>query len=145
MKNIQKYIPYELISYLFFGVLATLVYIIVRTILFFISKQATVSAILANTITILFAFWTNDRFVFKQEKKGWEKRLVSFFVARLLTLIIDLLLAFLFVQHFPNIIGQFVNHNMTIVNLIESIISQIVIIVLNYIISKLFIFKSKSY
>lgn len=71
------------------------------------------------------------------------RRFVKFFVARLSTLALDLVLAYLLVERFPQIIGQFVNHNLQVVNAIETLFAQVLIIVLNYIISKLLIFKDK--
>ncbi|MGV3010069.1 GtrA family protein [Streptococcus thoraltensis] len=143
MNIFKRLLNNEVISYLIFGVLTTLVYLIARTILFSISHQATLSAIMANAIAILFAFFTNDSIVFKQEKYGWQKRLVSFVGARLFTLLIDLALAFTLVEKFPSIIGQFVAHDLEKVNLIESLIAQVIIVIVNYIISKFFVFKNK--
>lgn len=143
MKTIKKLLNNEVISYLIFGVLTTLVYLIVRTIVFSISQQATLSAVIANAIAILFAFFTNDSIVFKQEKTGWQKRLVSFVGARLFTLLIDLVLVVTFVEKFPNLIGQFVNHDLARVNLIESLMAQVIIIIVNYVISKFLVFKNK--
>ncbi|MDY3041993.1 GtrA family protein [Streptococcus pluranimalium] len=143
MKAIKKLLNNEVISYLIFGALTTLVYLIVRTIMFSLSQQATLATIIANAIAILFAFFTNDSIVFKQKKAGWQKRLVSFVGARLFTLLIDLVLAVTFVEKFPNLIGQFVNHDLARVNLIESLMAQVIIIIINYVISKFLVFKNK--
>ncbi len=92
-------------------------------------------------IGILFAFITNDTIVFKQVRKNWYLRLIKFFLARLSTLLLDLLLTYLFVTEFPSIIGQFVNQNIDRINTIETFLAQILIIIINYIISKVYIFK----
>lgn len=141
--RMRKIISSEVFKYLFFGVLATLVYMIIRLIIFTLTQSAIGSAVIANVIAILFAFWTNDYFVFNQVRKGWLMRLIKFFIARLSTLALDLILAYLFVTKFPHLIGQFVHDNISVVNLIETVISQILIIVLNYVFSKLLIFKNK--
>lgn len=139
----KKFISSEVFKYLFFGVLATLVYMVTRMAFFAITHQATLSAVIANITAVVFAFFTNDYFVFNQVRTGWMKRFVKFFVARLSTLALDLVLAYLLVERFPQIIGQFVNHNLQVVNAIETLFAQVLIIVLNYIISKLLIFKDK--
>ncbi|CRH93855.1 GtrA-like protein [Chlamydia trachomatis] len=139
--TLKKLISSEIFKYLFFGVLATIVYILTRSLMFSLLEVASVSAIVANIVAILFAFVTNDYFVFNQERSGWQIRLVKFVIARLLTLVLDLALATFLVDIFPNIIGQFVNNNAVAVNFIETLISQFLIIVLNYVISKFFIFK----
>ncbi|HCT83083.1 MULTISPECIES: GtrA family protein [Streptococcus] len=139
----KKLITSEVFKYLFFGVLTTLVYMGTRLVIFSLTSSATFSAVIANIVAILFAFFTNDYFVFNQVRKGWFERLVKFTIARLSTLILDLALAFFLVTKFPHIIGQFVNDNLSMVNAIETLFSQVLIIVLNYVLSKLLVFKDK--
>ena len=140
----KKLITSEVFKYLFFGVLTTLVYMGTRLVIFSLTSSATFSAVIANIVAILFAFFTNDYFVFNQVRKGWFERLVKFTIARLSTLILDLALAFFLVTKFPHIIGQFVNDNLSMVNAIETLFSQVLIIVLNYVLSKLLVFKDKN-
>lgn len=145
MKNIMtfllKFIKSEVFKYLFFGVLTTLVSIVTRDVLFVLTRQVTFSVLIANVAGIVFAFFPNDYFVFSQERKGWPARFVKFFAARLSTLALDLALAYLLVERFPQIIGQFVNHDLIWVNRIETIIAQVLIVVTNYVISKWLVFK----
>ena len=138
---IQKFLNNEILAYLFFGLATTLVSILSRLVIYQLSHQELLATALANSIGILFAFITNDRLVFKQARENWSIRLVKFTIARLSTFLLDLFLTFLFVTQFPNIIGQFVNNNINKVNSIETVISQFLIIILNYIFSKVFIFK----
>ena len=138
---IQKFFNNEILSYLFFGLATTLVSILTRLVIYQLSHQELLATALANSIGILFAFITNDRLVFKQARENWSIRLVKFTIARLSTFLLDLFLTFIFVTQFPNIIGQFVNNNIDKVNSIETILAQLLIIILNYIFSKVFIFK----
>ena len=140
-KQIKVLFDNEIFSYLFFGVSTTLVSILTRLLLYQLTHQELLATTLANMIGIVFAFTTNDTIVFKQKRKDWPYRLLKFFIARLSTLLLDLLLTYIFVTQFPNIIGQFVSNNIDIVNTIETFISQFLIIVLNYIFSKVYIFK----
>ena len=140
-KLIKTFFDNEILSYLFFGGATTLVSIVSRLVIYHISHQEILATALANIIGILFAFITNDTFVFKQERKNWPIRLVKFFLARLSTLGLDLLLTYIFVTTFPDVIGQFVEYNIDRVNMIETILAQILIIILNYIFSKIYIFK----
>ena len=137
----KKLISNEVFKYLFFGVLTTLVYMVTRVAFFSLSQSATFSAVVANIVAIIFAFVTNDYFVFNQVRTGWFRRLVKFFMARLATLVLDLALAYLLVTKYPQIIGQFVNDNIAMVNMVETIFSQVLIIVLNYVLSKLLVFR----
>ena len=140
-KCIQSFFKNELLSYLFFGIATTLVSILSRLVIYQLTHQELLATALANSIGILFAFITNDTIVFKQTRKNRLIRLLKFSLARLSTFLLDLFLTFLFVTQFPNIIGQFVNNNIDKVNTIETAISQFLIIILNYIFSKVFIFK----
>ena len=139
--RIQKFFNNEILAYIFFGLATTLVSILSRLVIYQLSHQELLATTLANIIGILFAFSTNDRIVFKQARQNWPSRLVKFTLARLSTFLLDMFLTFFFVTQFPNIIGQFVNNNIDKVNSIETVISQFLIIILNYIFSKVFIFK----
>ena len=137
---LQKFFNNEILAYLFFGLATTLVSILSRLVIYQLSHQELLATALANIIGILFAFITNDTIVFKQARKNRLIRLLKFSLARLSTFLLDLLFTFLFVTQFPHIIGQFVNENLDKVNAIETIIAQLLIIILNYILSKVYVF-----
>ena len=139
-KLIKDFFDNEILSYLFFGGATTLVSILSRLVIYHISHQEILATVLANIIGILFAFLTNDTIVFKQERRNWPTRLAKFFLARLSTLGLDILLTYIFITSFPDIIGQFVNNQLDQVNAIETLIAQVLIIILNYIFSKVYVF-----
>ena len=140
-KCIQKIFNNEIFAYLFFGFATTLVSILSRLVIYQLTHKELLATGLANSIGILFAFITNDTIVFKQARKNRLIRLVKFSLARLSTFLLDLLFTFLFVTQFPRIIGQFVNESLDKINAIETVLAQISIIILNYILSKLYVFK----
>lgn len=139
-KCIQKIFNNEIFAYLFFGFATTLVSILSRLVIYQLTHQELLATALANIIGILFAFITNDTIVFKQARKNRLIRLVKFSLARLSTFLLDLLFTFLFVTQLPHIIGQFVNENLDKVNAIETLLAQLLIIILNYILSKVYVF-----
>ena len=139
-KLIKAFFDNEILSYLFFGGATTLVSIVSRLVIYHISHHEILATALANIIGILFAFITNDTIVFKQKRKNWPTRLAKFFLARLSTLGLDVLLTYIFVTSYPDIIGQFVNDQLDQVNAIETLIAQVLIIILNYIFSKVYVF-----
>ena len=139
-KLIRAFFDNEILSYLFFGGATTLVSILSCLFIYHISHQEILATVLANIIGILFAFITNDTIVFKQERRNWPTRLAKFFLARLSTLGLDVLLTYIFVTSYPDIIGQFVNDQLDQVNTIETLIAQVLIIILNYIFSKVYVF-----
>lgn len=145
MKKIIRQIKFlskkEVFKYLLAGILTTLVYMISRLLSFEFIHIAMLAAILANVIAIIFAFFINDSYVFEQKGEQKSKRFIQFFIARLSTLILDSILAFVFVEKYPELIGRFVNDNLSMVNSIETVVSQIFILVSNYLLSKFVIFK----
>ena len=140
---IKKFFDNEVLSYLFFGVATTVVSVVSRMLCYELTGNELLATITGDILGILFAFLTNDTIVFKQARSGWPSRLIKFFTARLATMGLNLLLTFIFVTSFPQIIGQFVNNNIKMVNTIETFIAQVLIIVLNYVFSKIFVFKNK--
>ncbi|MGC0309972.1 GtrA family protein [Streptococcus sp. CL9.43] len=142
-RYIKKFFDNEILSYLFFGVATTIVSVGTRMIIFFLTRQELLATALGNITGILFAFFTNDTFVFKQERKNWFNRLIKFTSARLITFLLDLLLTFIFVTCFPQIIGYFVGNDINTINTVEIFIAQVTMVVLNYVFSKLFVFKKK--
>lgn len=125
----------EIIKYLFFGGL-TFVVSIVSYGLFskFFHIQYLISNILSWILAVTFAFITNKLFVFKsnsKEKKQVTNEVIQFFVFRLISLGIEMGILFIFVD--------IIKFN----DLIVKIMAQIIVILLNYIFSKLFIFNTK--
>lgn len=133
-KVLNLYKKYEeIINYLIFGVLTTLVSILSYALfsqLFKINYH--ISTVIAWIISVSFAFITNKIFVFKSNKQSIKASIIEcikFFASRLFTLAIDLILKTFFVE--------FLHIN----DMIATIINQFIIIVLNYILSKLIVFK----
>ena len=139
-KIIDLYKKYEeIINYLIMGGLTTVVNLIVKYALLFTILDATnslqlqIAVIISWIIACLFAYITNRMIVFKSKSKKILKELISFFGARILTLGMEMLIMFIFVTALG------LNSNLWVV--IWSLVAQVVVIVANYIFSKLFIFK----
>ena len=80
----------ELLSYIFFGVLTTLVNMGVYAGLFHGCRLANVpSTILAWAAAVLFAYVTNRLWVFRSRGKGWLRELLLFVGCRTLTGVLD--------------------------------------------------------
>lgn len=129
---IKKY--KEIILYLVFGFLTTIVslvsyYILTLTILN--PKNAIllqIANIISWIVSVLFAYFTNKKYVFDSKTNKKLKEFFGFFFGRVTTLILDIIIMFLFVSIF--------HFNDKIIKLI----SQVFIIILNYIISKFLVF-----
>lgn len=139
----EKY--YEQISYLFFGGLATLLnFAILIALQAAFGKDFAAGAgnILNNAICILFAYWTNRTFVFKSKNVGkaaWSE-FVQFVSCRILTAVVDQIIMWLGVS----VIGlTLLVASKDVGPLVVKFVAQVVVIVSNYVFSKLFIFKEK--
>lgn len=124
----------EVLLYLFFGGLAFIVSI--ATYAFFnvtLGINELIANVISWVITVAFAFFTNRIWVFNSPTNGVKEfisQIISFFGGRIVTLIIEeaILLTFITWLGFPSMIIK--------------VIAQVVVIVLNYVISKLVVFKN---
>ena len=123
----------EVIMYLIFGVLTTLIvllsyYILTETILDASNAiQLQIAIVISWIVGVLFAFYTNKKLVF-ESNNNIKEEFPKFVCARIVTLLMDMLVMFVGVTvlHF--------NHK------IMKIIAQVVVIISNYVFSKLFVF-----
>lgn len=123
----------ETILYLFFGAFTTLVNIVsylffTRVILF----NFMVANALAWILAVLFAYVTNKFFVFESKRieiRFVFKEFLSFVSFRLLSVVVEMLIMYVMIDLL------FVN------DVIVKIFTNIVVIVLNYLFSKMIIFK----
>lgn len=133
IKDIYK--KYEEIwNYLVVGGLTTLVsfiaYILVtRTILDVNSPiQLQIANIIKWIAGVLFAYFTNRKYVFKSTNENKVKEFISFTSSRVITLVLDMV-----------IMGVMVTA-LGIYDLIATIVSMVLVIIGNYILSKFFVF-----
>ena len=123
----------EQILYVVFGVLTTAVSIIVYAAFTeWIKLNFLIANIISWIVAVMFAFVTNRTWVFKSNKKTAKdlfSEMGSFYIGRLLTLGIEevLLLFFINILSLPNMPVK--------------ISVQVIVIILNYFISKFMIFK----
>ncbi|HEK9552866.1 TPA: GtrA family protein, partial [Streptococcus equi subsp. equi] len=113
----------EISHYLISGLLTTILYFVFRYVIYSWLHQATISAGFANIIAIIAAFLMNDSYVFKQTSEKRLFRFAMFFLARVVTLGLDMLLAYLLVEKYPEVIGSLVEHDSESINSVESILS----------------------
>jgi len=131
------YLKYkEIINYLFFGGLTTLVNLVVY---FALSRLLGIDPVISNAIAwisaVLFAYITNKLFVFESKgknKKDNAKEMFLFFLFRIISgLLCDQGTFALMVKVFH------------INDIISKVVTQIMVIVANYVFSKFIIFRKK--
>lgn len=122
-------------NYLIFGFLAfVLNYVLYYVLVSMLHMNHLVATVISWVLTVIFAYWTNHTFVFKSKNMSalsLAKEFASFIGARIATEVLEVALMYLMVdiagmnQYIAKLIGQFV------------------VIVTNYFLSKLWIFKEK--
>ncbi len=125
----------EILLYLFFGLCA---FIISTGSFSILNVIFGVNELIANVISwilaVLFAFFTNRSWVFRSRTNtagAFGKQLASFIGARIVTLIIEEAIIFIFITR------------MGLNSVVVKVVAQIVVIVLNYVFSKWFVFRKR--
>ena len=88
-----------------------------------------IANIIAWITSVTFAYFTNRKFVFESNSNSKLKEAFKFYASRIFTLIVEMVLMFLLISKL-----QFSD------KLIKPIV-QVIIIILNYLLSKIFVFK----
>ena len=130
MNNIKKLINKEIILYVIFGVLTTIVNLIAY---YLFSNIIHINYLFSNAVawflSVLFAYVTNRKYVFDSKNNQIIKEAISFFGSRLATGIMDMVLMWFLV-------------NFNIVNdVVAKVVVNVIVVILNYILSKLVVFK----
>lgn len=125
----------EVWNYLIVGLLTTLVSFIVyfavtRTFLdVSVPMELQIANIISWIISVAFAYVTNRIFVFKSKNKNIFVEVTKFVGSRILSLLMDIGIMFLVVTV------------LSMSDIIGKLISQVVVIIANYVLSKLLVFK----
>lgn len=126
----------EGINYLIFGFLA----FVLNYVLYFVFADAVsmhymAATVLSWVLTVVFAYWTNRTFVFKSQNKETASVLVefvSFIGARVATELLEIVLMYVMVDL------------CSINDKIAKLVCQVLVILANYVLSKIWIFKDTS-
>lgn len=138
MSTVKKSSIKEIVRYLVVGSLTTVVslgcyYFCVLTIFNPDNPvQLQISNIISWIASVTFAYFASRKYVFKSKNKNRFREMISFYIARVTTLIMDMLIMFIGVS--------LLHGNDKVVKLIV----QVIVTVSNYIFSKIFVFNNKS-
>lgn len=123
----------EVLLYLFFGGLTFIVsiasYALCERLL---GMDALVANVVSWVLAVLFAFYTNRKWVFDGQSdgaKGLAAQMASFFGGRMFTLVVEELILLVFVTR------------LGLDSVAVKVVAQVVVIVLNYFISKFLVFR----
>ena len=118
----------EIIDYVIVGALTTFVSIASYWALRLIISNYMVNTIISWICAVLFAYFANRKYVFRSKSDKILDEFSKFVGCRLLTLGMEIVLMYVFVSLFK------------INDMIAKIILQVIILILNYVFSKFFVF-----
>lgn len=122
----------EVIMYLIFGVLTTVVNIVVYYIFNDVLQvHYMISNVIAWILSVLFAYITNRKYVFESNSDSIITEFTKFVGSRVSTGILDMVMMWLFVDLLQG--GS----------MLSKIISNAFVIISNYVLSRLFVFKKE--
>ena len=135
MRNIKKIINTQTILYVIFGILTTIVNLISY---YFFSNIMSINYLISNMvswiISVLFAYVTNKFYVFNSKDTSKDiiiKEFIKFVNCRLTSGIIEMILLFLLVDM------------LAVNDIISKLVIGVIVVILNFIFSKLFVFKKQ--
>ena len=134
-KLFKKLITKEVILYIIFGILTTIInlgsFYIMNSIL---DWDENISNFVAIVLAVLVAYITNKDLVFHSEAKSIKDRViqfVKFMIGRVFTMIVEF-------------VGGIILFQLPIPNIISKAFLTLIVIILNFFISKFFAFKRES-
>lgn len=137
IKKIKILLGNQIIRYIFFGGLTTLVnlisYFMLRNIC---NISINISNVISISLSILFAYVVNSKYVFHTKQTTIKSKLYEFskFIsARFITMLIEIIGVFLFTSV------------MQIQDFISKLLIQVIVLILNYVFSKLLVFKKSTH
>ncbi len=152
-EKLLKFVRSEVFSYLFFGVCTTLINIVTFQLFYSVMGVPTlISNAIAWVFSVAFAYVTNRTFVFHSKEnspQGILCELSAFVGARLFSLIFDEVIMWLMVDvmgytAIERFTAQLLNMDVQDAkSLIAKVCANVVVMILNFLFSKLFIFKKK--
>ena len=132
---IKKIFTKEVILYIVFGIFTTIVnlgsFYIMNSLL---NLEENVSNFIAILLAVLFAYITNKDLVFHSNAKGIKRRFIQFIkfmLGRAFTMIVEF-------------VGGILLFQLPIPNIISKSVLTVIVIILNFFISKFFAFKNKA-
>lgn len=125
----------EIILYIIFGVLTTIVNFIVYFALRYVGISYRLSNTIAILISIIFAYLTNRKYVFSSKVSNFSdiiKEFSKFFGCRMFSFVADMFAMVLFIDF------------MAVSEILAKFGTAVIVTIMNYVFSKLLIFKNQS-
>lgn len=143
-KNMKKVLTKEVILYIVFGIATTVINIIISYILKALCKvEGNIASTIGIIVAILFAYFTNRKLVFNSQANTIKEQLSEFgkfVLGRAFTMVVEIVGVFLLNNVMHAFYGMFSDNTAYLIN---KLIISVIVIILNFFISKFFAFKKQ--
>lgn len=141
MEKLKNFLLSETMLYLIFGGLAVIVYTTVKAVTWVVFQSGWLTEVFAQVAAILFAFFTNKFFVFRHKSNHVWLDFLNFIGGRLFLLGVSIFCNWWYIDKHPEFLMRLLHISKEINVMIINLALQIIVIVVNYLYSKFFVFK----
>ncbi|GAA2830078.1 GtrA family protein [Lactococcus raffinolactis] len=141
--TLNKLINNQIFKYLVAGVATTLVFFVFKMLSFSALQNGVVSEVIAQTVSIIFAFVTNKFWVFEKTTNSLLQEFIKFVTSRIFVMLLSVVANWYFIDTHPSILINAFHLTLDQSVFLLTLFLQVLTIVLNYIFSKFLIFTKK--
>lgn len=141
--TLNKLINNQIFKYLVAGVATTLVFFVFKMLSFSALQNGVVSEVIAQTVSIIFAFVTNKFWVFEKTTNSLLQEFFKFVTSRIFVMLLSVVANWYFIDTHPSILINAFHLTLDQSVFLLTLFLQVLTIVLNYIFSKFLIFTKK--
>ncbi|MFZ2542761.1 MAG: GtrA family protein [Lactococcus raffinolactis] len=141
--TLNKLINNQIFKYLVAGVATTLVFFVFKMLSFSALQNGVVSEVIAQTVSIIFAFVTNKFWVFEKTTNSLLQEFIKFVTSRIFVMLLSVVANWYFIDTHPSILINAFHLTLDQSVFLLTLFLQVLTIILNYIFSKFLIFTKK--
>ena len=141
--TLKKVISNQIFKYLVAGVAATLVFFVFKMLSFSALQNGVVSEVIAQTVSIIFAFVSNKFWVFEKTTNSLLQEFIKFVTSRIFVMLLSVVANWYFIDTHPSILINAFHLTLDQSVFLLTLFLQVLTIILNYIFSKFLIFTKK--
>ncbi len=141
--TLNKLINNQIFNYLVAGVATTLVFFVFKMLSFSALQNGVVSEVIAQTVSIIFAFVSNKFWVFEKTTNSLLQEFIKFVTSRIFVMLLSVVANWYFIDTHPSILINAFHLTLDQSVFLLTLFLQVLTIVLNYIFSKFLIFTKK--
>lgn len=141
--TLNKLINNQIFKYLVAGVATTLVFFVFKMLSFSALQNGVVSEVIAQTVSIIFAFVTNKFWVFEKTTNSLLQEFIKFVTSRIFVMLLSVVANWYFIDTHPSVLINAFHLTLDQSVFLLTLFLQVLTIVLNYIFSKFLIFTKK--